>query len=982
MKKKGHVILTIGGVQCPAAGDPPCVRKPRPKEFRRTNAVVNLLLLANVPLLVFLVIVARTQVILAAPPVDLSGSAAAINTASGQLGYALGVVISSTESITGTLLMPMCIISKDRFGDKIYVYNKGSIHTTSMMHQDSILLHTKLHRPRLPHDLVVRPRLVEWLDYSLDHPLTLVCASAGFGKTTLVCSWLEQMDAGKGKKSFSMPAAWLSLDENDSDLTLFLRYFIAALRTIFQDACGETLALLQAQQPLPQSILFATFSNELDELSGEVILVLDDYHLVHGKEVHDLLNDLVRHWPEKLHLVLISRISPPIPLDSLRARGMIRDIRTRDLRFTSEEMAEYLRQSQAAVLSQEDMQLFEERFEGWPAGLRLAALSLRSRSSQEFVLLAISHETPNIAGYLVDEVLSHQLPAIHTFLLKTSILDRFCASLCEAVVGESDPVWTARACLDWIERSELFILSLDNKREWYRYHHLFQELLQQRVSAGMTPTQINGLHRRASTWFAEHGLIDEALKHALAAGDLDLAAQQMSAGQHHVVDREDRPTLERWLRLLPEEMIQRHPGLLMVRAWVYQNAWRLDLLAQILQQVDGLLASEAGTSMAESERQVIRGQILVLTSQWAYFTNQTSMAIELCREALSLLPRSWTFAYGGAMYYLGMSMQASGQAMEAERLLLDEYESCTDKANSYALLLLQVLGFNSLKEGQLERTRQIAQLMLKAETGGRLEINTSLAATIGGMAEYQRDQLEEAARYFTRVIDNRYTAHITGYREAVAGMAIIHQLKGESSQAWDLAESISQFDLEQSGTEDLRTSSLRARLLLMQGELEKAGNWADTLTGPPPDMALLWLEEPQLTRARILVARGSDADLQSALQILEALEEITGRTHNTRHKIEVLALRALALDAQGKSSEADAALKQSLELARPGGFIRVFVDLGSPMQKMLRRLMDQDPAGEAVRRILAHFPAEDQIPAASEVLHTVDPSATWPWSSR
>ncbi len=292
--------------------------------------------------------------------------------------------------------------------------------------------------------------------------------------------------------------------------------------------------------------------------------------------------------------------------------------------------------------------------------------------------------------------------------------------------------------------------------------------------------------------------------------------------------------------------------------------------------------------------------------------------------------------------------------------------SCTEKTNSYALLLLQVLGFNYLKEGQLERTRQIAQLMLQAETGGRLEINTSLAAAFGGMAEYQRDHLEEAARYFTRVIDSRYTAHITGYREAVAGMAIIHQIRGESAQAWDLAELISRFDLEQSGTEDIRTSSLRARLLLMQGDLEKAGSWADTLTDVPPDMALLWMEEPQVTRAHILVARGRDTDLQSALQILDSLEDIANRTHNTRHKIEVLALRALALKAQGKSSEALAALKQSVDLSRPGEFIRVFVDLGNPMQELLRRLMGQDHDGEAIRRILVHFPGEDQILDASE----------------
>ncbi len=374
-------------------------------------------------------------------------------------------------------------------------------------------------------------------------------------------------------------SAWLSLDQEESDLNLFLRYFIAALRTIFADACDETLMLLQAAQPPPEAVLHTVFCNDLEKLPGEVILVLDDYHFIHGKAVHNLLGELARHWPKPLHLVLLSRIEPPLPLTSLRAKGMISEIRTQDLRFTSDETAAYLHQWQFASVSQKALPLLEERFEGWPAGLQLAALSLRSADSQESVLQAISSENADITGYLVDEMLTHQFPAIHEFLLKTSLLDRFCASLCEAAIGEIDAGWNVRACLDWIERSELFIVPLDNRREWYRYHHLFQELLQRRAFAEMGADQVANLHRRASAWFEEHGLIDEALQHALAAGDLDLAARQMSAGLREVINREDRPTLERWLRMLPEEVIQQRPELLMIRVWVLQFMWRLDLQA-------------------------------------------------------------------------------------------------------------------------------------------------------------------------------------------------------------------------------------------------------------------------------------------------------------------------------------------------------------------------------------------------------------------
>ena len=807
---------------------------------------------------------------------------------------------------------------------------------------DKTLLLTKLHRPRLPKNLITRTRLVEQLNHDIDLPLILVCAPAGFGKTTLVCTWLERMAADQPTAAASLPTAWLSLDEDDSELNLFLRYFTTAMRTIFKEACEETLTLLQSRQQPPDAVLYATLSNELAELPGEAILVLDDYHTVRGTEVHNLLIELARHWPRPLHLVLISRIDPPIPLTGLRAKGMISEIRAQNLRFTPEETAAYLSQAQLALRSQKDLHFLEERLEGWPAGLHLAALSLRSASSQESVLSALSSKNPNITGYLVDEVLTHQVPAIHSFLLKTSILDRFCASLCEAVIGEIDTVWNARACLNWIERSELFITPLDDRREWYRYHHLFQELLQQRLSAELRPDQVTDLHRLASAWLEEHGLLDEALHHALAAGDIDLAARQMNAGLRDILNREDRPTLERWLHVLPEEMIQQSPALLMIKAWALEFAWRIDLQAQVLRQVEELLDSEAGASLSANDLQILRGQILVLRAQQAYFSNQPTRAIDLCRQALALLPPSWTFVRGGAMFYLGMSMQASGQGQAAERLLLDDYESYSVKNDAYTMLLLESLCFNYLNSGQLEQVRRIAQVLLQQASRRVVAINKNWGDWFLGVVYYQLNELEAAAQHFTQIVENRYTAQITTYRDAVAGLAFIHQIKGESAEALQILESISQFDLEQRGSEDERTRSLRARLHLLQGDLEGASDWADTFTDLPPDQPLLWLEEPQVTRARVLVARGADADLRLALQILDALDEIADRTHNTRYKIEILALRALALDAQGETSQADAELIQAVDLARLGGFIRVFVVLGEPMQAILRRLEKQD----------------------------------------
>jgi LuxR family maltose regulon positive regulatory protein len=486
---------------------------------------------------------------------------------------------------------------------------------------------------------------------------------------------------------------------------------------------------------------------------------------------------------------------------------------------------------------------------------------------------------------------------------------------------------------------------------------------------------VNNLHRRASAWFEEHGLLDEALHHALAAGDLRLAAQQMNAGLREVLNHEDRPTLERWLSLLPEEMIQRSPRLLMIRVWALQFTWRLDLQAKVIQQVEVLLDSGAGAALPVDELQILRGQVLTLRAQQAYFSNQPAQAIDLCQQALALLPPSWTFVRGAAMLYLGMAMHASGQGAEADRLVLDSYELYGDKTDAFALLLLESLGFNYLKSGQLEQSRQIAQPLLQGATQSRIAIIKNWGDYFPGVVHYQRNELEDAAEHFSRIIENRYTAQITAYRDAVAGLALIHQIKGEGAEALQIVESMSQFDLEQGGSEDDRTRSLRARLMLMQGDLEGAGRWADAFTGVPPDQPLFWLEEPQVNRARILVARGMDADLRLALELLDVLDEIAERTHNTRYKIEILALRALALDAQGKSGRADAVLNQATALARMGGFIRVFVDLGPPLQGILRRLDSRSPTGDYVHRLLAAFPDERRTRGNGK---TLLPGATGP----
>ncbi len=828
-----------------------------------------------------------------------------------------------------------------------------------MTQQYSTLITTKLHRPRVSSEHVERPRLLQQLQRGLSQPLTLVCAGAGFGKTTLVSCWLSSLEAAGGPEARAVPSAWLSLDAQDSEVGRFVAYLVAALRTIFPDACSATLDLVHTRTEPPVELLAATLVNEIAQLPERFVLVLDDFGAISGGAVPELLNRWLQHWPPTMHLVLISRYSPALALARLRANGQITEIRSRDLRFTAEETAAYLNRALPAPLSQPAQATLEQRAEGWIAGLQLAVLALRAMSDADIDEAIGAVAEVDAVQYLVDEVLEHQPPAIQSFLLKTSLLDRFCVSLCEAVVGREDGGWTAQESLAWIEQANLFVISMDYQREWFRYHHLFREMLRQRLQHRVDPEEVTRLHRAAAQWFAEKGLIEEALGHARAAGDLAQAARFMEDALCDVLNREDWPALERWLRLLPEQSVESHPGTLLIRAWSLHWSYQLDAIPQVLDQVEKLI-EEAGQHSSPAEHAgdlpTLRGQIALLRAQDAYMHNQPARALAYCQDALALLPKTWLYGRGSAMLYTGMSMQALGQGDEAERLLRTQYERLADKTNNYAIRLLFGLTSVHYQSGQLELARQAAQGMLHQAVSSRLPVLQGWAYYYLAKVHYQWNDLDQAGHYFGKLVDKRYVIHSQAARNGYVGLALALQAQGESGEAWDTLELLSRFDLDLVGRESHATGALRARLALAQGDLDLALRWADSFAGPPPDRPLIWVQQPHLVKAQILLARGEKADIQSAREIADAIYAIAERTTSTNFKIASLAVRALALDAARQADAAQAALRRAVALAQPGGFLRVFVDLGPRMQALLRHMAGDEAFSDFVQRILATFP--------------------------
>jgi LuxR family transcriptional regulator, maltose regulon positive regulatory protein len=822
------------------------------------------------------------------------------------------------------------------------------------------LRQTKLQRPRVLRSVVARPKLWALLDDGFEKPLTLVCAGPGFGKTTLVSSWLEERAARDGTLA---PAAWLSLDRNDSDLTLFLHYLVAAVRTVAGDVCTETLALLQSRQQLRNALLATTLVNELARLPARIILVLDDYSAVGSEAVDEFLLDFVEYLPSTLHLVLITRRNPLLPLPLLRARDEVTEIRSQRLRFSHEETRAYLDAVLPRPIDEAAVATLEQHSEGWIAGLKLSTLTLRSATNMEAMLATLAVNAANIADYLDAEALARQPAPIQVFLLKTSILDHFCPSLCHAILGDEDPVWDAATCIRWLERADLFIVPLDNQAEWYRFHHLFSEMLHERLVRTLSAAAVSELHRRAAIWFAEQELNDDALHHALRADDIDLFVGLIERATPAALNREDRATLERWLALVPGKLIQQHPELLMLKAWALQFTWQLRSQVRLLDQAEALINVPAGDSTRAGRQRNMRAQLAVLRGQQTYTLNRPEEAAGTLTEALLHVPETWTYVRGGAILYLGASLQAVGKFAAAEKMLIECFDRCEDKRDGYALRICLSLCFIYVAQGRLEQARQTANDMLRLAKGTALPTIHIWANYFLGFVHYQWNQLEIAERHLTETLVHRFTAIPIAAREGLNLLALVRQQQHRDAEAVHVADLLSELDLEQLGREDDTTRGLRAQLLLLQGDREGAARWADAYDAPIPEAPLIWFASPHWARLRILLARGRDADLMAVSDMLDRLDSMAERTHNRRARIELLSMRAVALDRQGNGAAAEVALRQAVELAAPGGFVRAFVDLGATMQRMLARLAAQ---GVAVGHLLAAFPeaAAPEVDAA------------------
>jgi LuxR family maltose regulon positive regulatory protein len=784
-------------------------------------------------------------------------------------------------------------------------------------------------------------------------------APAGYGKSTLVSHWLETRNA---------PSAWLWLDETDGDIRTFLSYVVAAVKTVYPEACAETQLQLEAKRLPPLQVLAGCLGNDLNNLEESFVLVLDDYQRINEPAIHELVNHLLKYPPGPLQLVVISRRDPPLLLGALRAHNSLVEIRMQDLAFTLAETKNFLEQTTGQTFSSPALARLQQSTEGWVAGLRLATLALKHHSNADAFLLGFDSDVRAVQDYLVEEVLAQQLPTAQDCLCQTAILNRFCASLCSAVCmaqcNAGEQTLCSTTFIHSLESSGLFCVALDEQGEWHRYHHLFKELLQRQLKARFTPDEITGLHRRAASWFEAHGLLDEAFNHVLQADGPAAAGHLIVRHRNEILNGERWHRLDRWLQQLPPAVGEEDPELLILKAWHLQNHGRYSECYSMLDRIEALI--DAGVQEpCDPER--LRGGVDALRCGQRYFEGHGDLAIDHAEQALKRLPADCLSERAYAIIFRGGALQMCGHLEQARNTINDLLSDTSVPPGTYQARLLMTLCFMEWVAADLPAMKRVANQCLDLGKKVGLEESIAIGHYFISIFHYQRNELSTAETMLLPITDLTRVWNLEYLSESLFALASVHQAGGHADQARDAVTSLCQYLLSYQNRDNLeQAEAYEADLALRQGNMADALNWARHFD-PMPFEAQVKFYEPRLTQAKVLIAAGSAQSLEQAASLLARLETFYEGIHNTRFLIEVIALQALLHDAQGDESAALEALSRAVALAQPGGFIRLFVDLGPGLARLLNRL-DLDAEGQRyIGRILNAFRGDEQT-KADEVL--------------
>jgi LuxR family maltose regulon positive regulatory protein len=833
------------------------------------------------------------------------------------------------------------------------------------------ILLTKFFIPATRPGLVSRPRLIEKLNHGLHSKLALVSAPAGFGKTTLVTNWLQSQEDDSLSPFL---VGWLSLDEGDNDVFRFLTYLIAALNHLpnLEVTIGSgALQMIQSPQPPSTETVLTAVINDIALLSDKLVLVMDDYHLIDSQPVHETLNFLIENLPPQLHLVITTRVDPTIPLSRLRSRGQLTELRAVDLRFTLEETSQFLNQVMGLQLSAADIAALEIRTEGWIAGLQLAAISMQGTEDTAGFIQSFTGSNRLILDYLIEEVLTQQSKEIQTFLSQTSILNHLTGPLCDALTGQEN----GQANLEALERTNLFIVPLDNERRWYRYHHLFADLLHQRLHLDQ-PDLVLELHRRASEWYERNGFADDAMEHALSAADFERAAHLLEGQADALWMQGENVKLQGWLAKLPVDLVFSKPLLCIYHAWYHFASGDEDAAERSLQAFEQALAPNPDITtetspldhedhLSDTVRTNLRGKAAAIRAFMASYRQDVSEIILHARQALEYLPEQDFPMRSFAAIALGDAYTFKGEMTAAYQARLEAIEVSRSTDNPFFLIATSVKLAMTLRTlGQLHRTVEVCQQTFQvAETSGLAQVElVGLLFAIWGEVLAELNDLDEAlyrAQSGVDLTERGRDLAVIGWSYKCL-MRVLFS-RGEAAGAEEVVQKVEAIardaDVPRWFTNDL--TAWQMRFFLAQDELEATSQWekqrsleTDSGINPLHQFGFTSLVEFTVL-ARILIAQ---EQLGEATRLLARLLEAVETGELISGMIEILMLQALAYQATGDTEQAMGALQHALALADSRGFIRIFIDEGPSMARLLYEALSREIAPEYVRRLLGTFP--------------------------
>lgn len=872
------------------------------------------------------------------------------------------------------------------------------------------------HHPRL----TSRPRLTDRLHQALDHKLTLLLAPAGFGKTTALSEWLHQIyDTGStSNDSETGHFLWITLDEADNDPARFLAYLMGALKRHHLAPVDISLTPLETLAPDSWQIILTHMINHLQILSTKVVLVLDDYQVIHSATVNQLICFLLDNLPQPLHLVLASRVEPPLPLTELRTQGQLLMIEAADLRFQPSEVTNFLQRKMGLTLTGEEMTMLAHRTEGWIAGLQLAAVALQGIIKQsETDLSTISSQfIANFKGshryildYLTTEVLRQQPPAVQRFLLRTAILDRLTAPLCDSLWTTDEEPINSQAMIEYLEQANLFIMPLDQERHWYRYHALFADFLRHQLKQ-RHPGQLFDLHRRAAEWYEIHDRPAEALTHALEGADVARANRLIQTTASRIFSRSEISALMSWLNALSDELQRSQPRLFLFQAWALLITGQFDRVEARLQEVLKALqtpySAPFGSVSHKSSLAGLPGEVTAIRGTMAYVQRNIHQAVELYQQALKELAVDNLFLRGAVALNLGLAYGWLGEVKKASQALQKAEVLNQSTGNLYvASVAWWNLGQLQEEQGQLyhaaESYRQIGRLGNVAPSESLISLRqrsfsleqplrSDLSGAYVGQGRllYERNQLAEAEQALQvglnlaqqgtdSILITAYTslAWLKGMqKDFSAASELIHQAETKLYR-----EKIAPYWATQ-------VAAMQTRLWLVQGNLEAANQWVNqhnltpqalldaVATSPAGTPEIYQQERDYLTLARFFLARQQKTDLTQAQQILNSLWQTAEATGRIGRLIEVLMLLALVHHAGGQVGEADEVLNRALSLAEPMKYIRLFVDEGQPMAALLNQVDSREVTAKYAHKLLTIF--------EPDILHSIREPLVEPLTDR